>query len=171
MKNYTSESFGLLIAYLIPGSIVLWGLSRLSPAAKSWLGTSATESQTVGDFLYATVAAIFCGLVASTVRWATIDPLHHWTGIKQPAWNLKALHARTTAFEVLIAIHYRYYQHYSNSLVAMLFAAISSWIMVEFRWWQLACFVPLAILYFVASRDTIRKYYQRVQIMLEHSAD
>jgi hypothetical protein len=169
MRAATSESFGLLIAYLIPGFITLWGLSRFWPEIESWLGTSAAECETIGGFLYGTVAAIAAGLTVSTIRWLVIDPIHHWTGIKQPEWNFQTFHARTTGFEVLIEIHYRYYQFYANCLVAFLFAFMAHWLSAGFDWRELLVVVALTALFFAGSRDTLSKYYGRVATMLQHS--
>ncbi len=169
MRNYTSESFGLLIAFLIPGSIMLWGLSRAMPELQSWVGTTPDETESVGGFLYATVASTFLGLVASTLRWAIIDTLHHLTGVKQPAWDWTTLSARTAAFEILIGIHYRYYQFYANSIVAMFFAALCQWLTDGFDPLIILGCVALCGLFVLASRDTLAKYYERVDVMLRQS--
>ncbi len=169
MRDITSDSFGLLIAYLIPGFIILWGLSQFSPDVQGWMGTSENDGHTIGGFLYGTVAAVATGLTASTVRWLLIDPLHHWTGVKVPAWDLHELHARTTAFEILIEIHYRYYQFYANTFVALPFAAIARWTDDGFRWLELAGLIVLMALFFAGSRDTLAKYYGRVDAMLKRA--
>ena len=61
-------NFGVLIAYILPGLLVLWGLSELSPAFRGWLAAAAPDTATIGGFLYITIAAIGAGLTASTVR-------------------------------------------------------------------------------------------------------
>ncbi len=167
MRAVTSESFGLLIAYLIPGFIGLWGLSYVSPDIASWIGTSEAERQTIGGFLSGTVAAVGAGLTASTLRWLIIDPLHHHTGIRLPEWNFQDLYARTEAFSVLIEIHYRYYQFYANSIVAMLFAAAMRWAIQGVGILEVILAVGMVGLFYAASRDTLRKYYDRVGWVLE----
>lgn len=167
MRNYTSESFGLLIAYLIPGSILLWGIGQQQPEVLSWLGTVDEERQSIGGFLYGTVASIACGLVASTIRWFLIDPIHHWTGVSKPKWNLSVLYERTHAFEMLIQMHYRYYQFYANCLVAGLLAGLIYRYTNEFTVQELVIMGLLTTLFFMASRDTLAKYYSRVEVMLE----
>jgi len=87
-----------------------------------WLSASATDQPTIGGFLYATLASVAAGLTASTVRWLIIDPLHHMTGVPQPRWNFARLPESLAAFDRLIDIHYRYYQFYANTLVALPFA-------------------------------------------------
>src|SRR5689334_12909624 len=119
MNDVTSSNFGLLIAYILPGSVALWGIGELWPTAHAWFGDSSTQSPTVGGFLYVTLAAVGLGLFVSTIRWATVDWIHHRTGIEHPRWDFSSLNSRLPAFELLVASHYRYYQFYANTFVAV----------------------------------------------------
>ncbi|WP_437186780.1 hypothetical protein SH668x_000136 [Planctomicrobium sp. SH668] len=96
-----------------------------------------------------------------------IDPLHHWTGIRQPAWRMRDFHARTAGLQVLIEAHYRYYQFYANCLIAILFAAAMHWLTAGFRPWELLPVSFLVLLFFAGSRDTLSKYYRQVEGMLK----
>jgi hypothetical protein len=113
------RDFGLLISLLLPGFIVLLGLAHHSAMIQSWIGTAVPDAPSLGGFLYLTVAAIFAGLVVSTLRWLLIDTLHHWMGLKQPRWNFERLADRQQSFAMLVDAHYRYYQFYGNSMVAI----------------------------------------------------
>jgi hypothetical protein len=158
VREVTTANFGLLIAYLIPGFVMLIGVSELSPAVASWLATNTESGPTFGGFLYGTLASVMAGLTASTVRWLILDSLHHRTGLRQLAWDFSRLQTNVSAFDVLIEIHYRYYQFYGNTLVALLFDLV-----VAVRGWPLAVVVAiLCVLFFLGSRDTLRKYYERV---------
>lgn len=169
MRPVTSESFGLLIAFVIPGLIALWGLSNLVPELRQWIGTSEAECQTFGGFLNLTVASVGAGLTASTVRWMVIDPVHHWTGVRPAAWKMDDFHARTEGLQVLIESHYRYYQFYANCLMAMVFAAFAYWLAEGFDWGELVVTIALLALFFVGSRDTLSKYYRQVEGLLKTS--
>src|ERR1043166_3090482 len=120
--------FGLLIAYVLPGFLALWGGTAVSPVLRAWFGTPPANAPTVGGFLSLTVASIAAGLTVSTVRWLLVDTLHHRTGIPPPPWDFSALERNVTAFGVLIEIHYRYYQWYANALVALV------WVYGARRW-------------------------------------
>lgn len=169
MKTATTESFGLLIAYLIPGFIALWGASYFSNDVQSWMGMAERSTETIGGFLYGTVAAIGAGLTVSTVRWVLIDPIHHWTGIHPPTWDVANLHVHTTVLEILIESYYRYYQFYANSVVAMVFAASSRWLADEFSWLEFALSLGLSAVFLAGSRNTLRKYYEQVRSILKSS--
>jgi hypothetical protein len=113
MKDLSDKNFGLLIAYVVPGTIVLVGLAAFSPAVRSWLVNSSPAGPTVGGFLFVTLASVAAGMTASAVRWATVDRLHHRTGVLKPAWDDSNLPERLEAFEAIVEAHYRYYQFHS----------------------------------------------------------
>ena len=70
MRDLTRDNFGLLIAYLLPGFVALWGAAYHVEAVQSWLRSTAPDAPTIGGFLYATLASTALGLVISAVRWA-----------------------------------------------------------------------------------------------------
>ncbi|MCK4341624.1 MAG: hypothetical protein KAY37_07875 [Phycisphaerae bacterium] len=173
MREVSGQNFGFLIAYVLPGFVSLWGVSHFSPTVRGWLVASsvtAGNSATVGGFLYVTLASVAAGLTASTIRWAVIDSLHHWTGINRPAWDDSKLQERLGAFEALVENHYRYYQFYANMLVAMLWLvaarlAASGRCVTELD--PLDCgILAVGLLYWAGSRDTLRNYYTRAAFLL-----
>jgi len=83
----------------------------------------------VGPPVYALLVAIALGMVASCFRWLLIDRIHALTGVAVPIFNVRALEARPSAFTYLVENHYRYYQFYANTLVAVVWAyAIHRWL-------------------------------------------
>lgn len=120
----------------------------------------------MGGFLLVTVASVFVGMTISTIRWATIDAVHSRTGIRQPRWNLRNLKDRAQAFEVLNQIHYRHYQFLANSMVAIVTFQIGRWSSRGFAFGEFVASVALIILFFFGSRDTLRKYFERVDDLL-----
>jgi hypothetical protein len=171
MKEVSADNFGLVIAYLLPGFVALCGVSYFSAPVRSWMGNSPLLGPTVGGFLYVTLASIGAGLLVSTVRWLAIDRLHHWTGIKEPRWDFEVLQDRLAVFEVLVQFHYRYYQFYANTLVAGAFWYMARFISVpplpgSAGITDVAVVIGLIVLY-AGSRDTLRKYYNRVTVLLK----
>ncbi len=167
MQSVTNDNFGPLIAYLVPGATVLFGVSQFEPALKSWFAVNPMQAPTIGGFLYLTIASIACGMVVSAVRWAVVDTFHHITGLPLPPLDFSKLGSNVEAFNLLIEIHYRHYQFNANMLVATAIAYMSyrlkhdaplSWLDVGF--------VLLEIIFLATSRDTIRKYYSRSQQLL-----
>jgi hypothetical protein len=167
MKDLSGKNFGLLIAYIVPGAIVLVGLAAFSATVQAWLINPAKATPSIGGFLFVTLASVAAGMTASAVRWATIDRLHHWTGIEKPTWDDSKLPDRLEAFEALVEAHYRYYQFHSNTLVAMLFSYAA---------WRPSLgsrpvgsdlgIVLLSAIFFAVSRDNLRRYYGRAAVLL-----
>jgi hypothetical protein len=167
MKDLSGKNFGLLIAYVVPGAIVLIGLGAFSPAVQAWLLKPSPTEPSIGGFLFVTLASVTAGMTASAVRWAIIDRLHHCTGVVKPAWDDSKLPERLEAFEAIVEAHYRYYQFHSNSLVAMLFS-YAAWrpsLGIRPLWSDLGI-VFLSAIFFAVSRDNLRRYYGRAAVLL-----
>ena len=161
----TTDSFGFLIAYLIPGFLFLWGLGPSVPVFRDWLSVPTAAAPTVGSFLFATIASMAAGLLLSALRWVVVDSLYHRTGIPAPQWNFASLAGRLPAFEGIVTNHYRFYQAYSNALVALVIVFFVSLTTTkdEFVVASLDHLVLLGVacILILASRDCLRKYYAR----------
>lgn len=170
MQSVTNQNFGILIAYVLPGFVALWGLSTRINQLQIWLGNSAEQDGTVGGFLYVTLLALTIGLVASTLRWMLLDTLHHNTGIPRPKWSWAKLEKNLQAYILFEENHYRYYQFYGNMLVAVPIGYVS-WRSTGADWWQTTdlIFAGLLIVLYFGSRDTLKKYYLRVAELLKSS--
>lgn len=133
-----------------------------------WLGRTGQCEPTFSGFLYVVLASLGAGLTCSTIRWLIVDALHHRTGIPVPKWNLGQLGRKTETFELLIEIHYRYYQFYGNMIVALGVLWVSDCVArnpFEVRWRD-SLIAGVIILFYLGSRDAMRKYYERVDRML-----
>lgn len=164
------NDFGLLIAYVLPGFTAIWGTTYFSDAMRLWIGSSATDAPTVAGFLFITLASIGAGLTVSTIRWLIVDSIHHLTGIRPPSWDFSRLGPTVVAFGVLLDIHYRYYQAYSGMVISLIwlllarrFATTGS---VPLGWPDLAILALIGIFY-LGSRDTLKKYYSRTGQLLQ----
>lgn len=170
VRDISPFNFGLVVAYLVPGFVILWGLSWHFPIVASWLNGASQNAPTVGDLFYATLASVACGMIANMARWAILDTIHHHTGVRVPAWDFSRLHERLAAFEVLVEFHYRFYQFGANALIALLFTYIAyrtSTAGVADQWGVRDIgFVVVCVVLFLGSRDALRKYYRRAGALL-----
>ena len=166
MRELSSGNFGLAVAYIIPGAVSLIGVEQLLPATYDWL--SSPNSPTIGGFLYLTLASVAAGLTISTLRWMILDKLHEATGITSKEWDFRHVQKNLDSFLLLVESHYRYYQFYANMVVAILFS---------YGAWRLTSPMPhfgpidalapgLVAIFFIGSRDTLKKYYQRAEALL-----
>ena len=169
--DYSLErNFGLVIAFLLPGFVCLAGASRFSPTIASWMSLAPTSDPTVVGFLYVLLASIGAGLVASSVRWAAIDTIHHRTGLPPPKLDFSRLQANLDAFQMAVEHNYRHYQFYANMIVASVFFAACD--QLKNGSWSaavLAATTVLEIILFLTSRDCLRRYYGRTQQLLGQS--
>lgn len=125
VRDITRDNFGLLIAYLLPGFVALWGVGYHVDPVGAWLRSSPPDAPTVGGFLYGTLGSVAAGLVVSAARCALLDPLFARCGLRPPSWNSARFAAHLEAFEALVSNHYRYYQFYANTVVAVLFTYLA----------------------------------------------
>jgi hypothetical protein len=74
MKEITDKNFGVIIAFLLPGALLLWMLS-LSDLGNAEIGAwvKSVSDPSVSGFLYVTLASLALGLITSAVRWEVID--------------------------------------------------------------------------------------------------
>ncbi len=172
MKDITEKNFGVIIAFLLPGFLFLWGLSYSFDEVATWLAKSSTSNApTIGGFLYATLASLSLGLLISAVRWLVVDHLHHWTGIGCQSMNFSKLteKGRFAAFQGVMENHYRYYQYYSNTLIAIVAAFILYLVFGKAKpsltLWIVTISIVVAL--FCGSRDALKKYYTRADEILK----
>jgi len=91
MQGISNDTFGPLIAYLVPGATALVGISPFLPVVQVWLTTNSANPPTISGLLYLTLASLASGMTVSAVRWATIDKLHARTGLPPPNLNFARL--------------------------------------------------------------------------------
>jgi hypothetical protein len=165
VDELSGRNFGLVIAYLVPGFIVMLASTEVSPLARSWVAMEGGVQPTVGGFLYITLASIAAGMTVSSIRWMVIDTVHHRTGIRSPRWQFKRLQSNLAAYKLLVEFHYRYYQFNANTFVAV---ALAYAVRLSGHCrscggpgWMDVGFVIIEVVLFATSRDTLRKYYAR----------
>ena len=124
MRDFSPFNFGLVVAYLVPGFVILWGLSLHSATVAAWIAAPSLTAPSVGDLFYAMLASVACGMFAN-LGWAVIDTIHHGTGVRIPAWDFSRLQERLGAYQLLIELHYKHYQYAANMLVAVVFTYVA----------------------------------------------
>ena len=159
------RQFGLLIAYVIPGFLVVNGMSFHLPVIAGWLGP--THQPSLGGVLYITLSSVGCGLVVSALRWLVVDTFFHRTGVEQARWGLSELRENLQAFEVFVLYTYRYYQFYANCAVAVfIWFALRMLHTHEFNAESTAFLLGIESVLLAGARDTLGKYYRRTNEIL-----
>lgn len=174
MKDSLDMNFGLIIAFLLPGFILEYGLSFAYESVKDNVLFAATHDTNVGAFLFVALASLAIGLIVSAVRWLILDHLlwfFFWL-VRHPFNKLNFSTLKDPdaykAFLGVVDNHYRYYQYYSNTFVSLLAALIAygrvgSTPLPASGYW-LAGGVLLALL--LGSGDSLKKYNDRASQIL-----
>lgn len=162
--NSSTNQFGLMVAYLLPGFIGLAGIASFVPVVATWLRPTTYAEASLGPPIYAVIAATTIGMLASCFRWLLIDHIHERTGVVPPIWDDTQLEERIVAFNYLVESHYRYYQFVGNTLIAVLAAYGLNRFMDTSPLLGVGTDVAVVFLsaaLFAASRDALSKYYTR----------
>ena len=167
MDDVSGRWFGLLIAYVLPGLLVLTGLIPYSPLLQAWVNAAGHAETGLAGFLFLVTAATGVGLVMSCLRWSVLDALHARLGVRRPPWNDANLTANLAAFDLIVEHHYRYYQFYGSTLLALLpVYAVYRAHQDVLGLWSDGGVLLLALSLFAGSRDTLAKYYERTYELL-----
>jgi hypothetical protein len=169
MKEVSQKNFGLLIAYVVPGLVALWGVSYFSETVKMWLTTANESSPSVAGFLYVTLASLAAGLALDAVRSVTIDQFHHLSGVRAPNLDFSDFQAKFWAFNQIVESHYRHYQAYAHLAIAVLFAFVARHVASgeqTLHPWTVGALCLLEAILLVSSRDALRKFYARASDLL-----
>lgn len=169
MRELTDKNFGIVIAYLTPGFVVLWGCSYFSETARAWLVPAGHGGEaTLGSFLFALLASLSLGLLISAARWAVIDTLHHMTGVPRPELNFSVLHEKLESFLAIVEANYRFYQFYANMAIALPLAALCKW-KAEGDYGTAGVWIMGTLsegILLAGSRDSLSRYYRRAAALL-----
>lgn len=170
VQEVTPFNFGLIVAYVVPGFVILQGFSYHSATVAAWLANAGGNTTTIGGLLHATLASVACGMFANLSRWAVIDTIHHRTGVRFPRWDFSRLQEQLGAYQLLNELHYKHYQYAANMLMAVVFTYVAfrsspgGW---RTHWGAMDIGVLIVcVVLFFGSRDALTKYYQRVGELL-----
>jgi hypothetical protein len=161
-QEISDTSFGIFIAYLLPGLTAIYGLP-IAADGQFWATLAASSQLTFPQIALVLVTALAAGLTVSTVRWLVVDTIHHQTGLRPGIWDFSRLGENVAAFEFLNQIHYRYHKFYANMVVALAWAYAAGGFALG---WRGLAYWALAGLFFLGSRDALGRYYDRVGLLL-----
>jgi hypothetical protein len=117
--DITSTSFGLLIAYLLPGLVTLFGLSYWVPQLRGLFNAFVSGGSNLGLFLLLALISIAASLQVTLVRWAVFEELI-CKRYKLGPQDFKDMRdeGRFNAFRGAVDEHYRYHQFWGCMAVA-----------------------------------------------------
>ncbi|HAI14174.1 MAG TPA: hypothetical protein DCM28_20885 [Phycisphaerales bacterium] len=175
MSESISELFGIIIAYIVPGFIVLLALGQIHPDIGYMMQPDGkTEIAGLLYFFYGLIAMIGLGVMISGLRWMTIDQINALTGIKRPAVNHAALIGREEHLDTIKDGFYRYYQFYSNCIVSLIIGdavlrcfAINTDMTITTE----LVLLGICVVLWICQRDTLKKYHHGILTLTEFYHD
>ncbi|MFD6886268.1 hypothetical protein [Streptomyces sp. NPDC059957] len=171
-KDFTVSTFGLLIAYFLPGLAALYGIALWSPQVASIFETFLSAKSNVGLFLLVSMGALLIGLSASPIRYLFYEEWFRFGPKLGPGDFAKLSDAgKLESFRTVVDEHYRYHQFFGHmSLLALPCLAglvrIQGSRSVNGGWAFAICFVALEVALIFGARHTFQKYVERAKVIL-----
>jgi hypothetical protein len=129
------SSFGVAIAFLLPGFVGLWGASRFLQPLGKWFEQAAQADSGTGVVLFIIIAALAMGVVISAARIVTVELVFRGigklvakTGLHGKGMDFKRLATNDAALKALDFLNeglYRFYLFYANMAVAVALAYVA----------------------------------------------
>jgi small basic protein len=170
MKDVTSTSFGLLIAFVLPGVAGLYTSSFWSTTVHQWFATFLTAESNVGLFFLLALAALIIGLQLTLVRWLLFE---RWFSpeVSLAPSEFAALKDDKilAAFRAAVDEHYRYHQFWGGmavvfpvSAVTAIYQTRSCLSAIVF----LCVFLAIEVVTWLAAREAYARYVVRARAIL-----
>jgi hypothetical protein len=169
VDKVTSEGFGLTIAFVAPGAVVLWGIAQHSAVLRSWFGFPGSETDvSAGGFLFVLLASSAAGVFVSGIRWIVFDQIFfRLIGLTRPDIDESQMRNEEylRAYMVANEYFYRYYQFYSNMAVAVVVAYLSWLVQLDeafaARHWGLLILAVLALdVLIISAHSALSNFYR-----------
>ena len=174
MKDITSTTFGLLIAFFMPGIVALYAVSYWSDQLQDVFQTFITSPSNVGLFFLVLLGGLAIGLQISLVRWIVFEKLLSGE-IKLETKNFSKLSNEDilTSFRACVDEHYRYHQFWGGMVFVLpilhlgwgldLVASLSDgW---KIFWWVI--FIAIEVLTIAGAKAGFSMYVERSNKILQ----
>lgn len=119
MKDVTSTSFGLLMAYLLPGLVGLYSIGFWSDSVRDMFRTFLAAQWQVGLFLLLLAAALITGLLVGALRWVLVDTIAKDKQLAPESFKKLANDTRFSAFCYVVDENFRYHQFWGGMVLVM----------------------------------------------------
>ncbi len=132
-QDQLGKSFGLIIGFLIPGMVGLYGVSLHVETIEGWFSVASTaQSSSVGGFLFVLVASIGVGVFISNVRWLVLE---RWIWKREPPKHDASARKGTQTelvYQNLVWQFYDFYLFAANMMFALGLLYLA-WLAAEIR--------------------------------------
>jgi hypothetical protein len=121
VNDVTSTSFGLVIAFFLPGLAAFYSLCYWSSPIDQLFKTFLTTESNVGLFLLVVAAAVIIGLQITLVRWLLFEIWLCRSKKLEPSFfkKLSTDEKYLIAFRAVVDEHYRYHQFWGGICIVI----------------------------------------------------
>lgn len=175
MTDITSTSFGLLIAYLLPGISGYYALSFYFPPLRQSLQTFTTADANGGLLLLILLASLVIGLQLTVLRWIVFECLRPEVmalpaPLRAEEFIRLSSESRLDAFRAVIDENYRYHQCW-GAMTIVIPVLYAGWLNTEKPGLvigpiSICCFVVLEVITAWAAAEALRRYVSRTRHIL-----
>jgi uncharacterized membrane protein (DUF485 family) len=160
-------NLGTIIAFIAPGFIAYKAICYHVAFTDRWLIAAQDKEQSVGVFLFVLLGSLVFGIVVSGIRALIVDNLLCWKrlgklAVQRPAINWSGVdEKRLIVINDAVESFYRYYQFYSNCLVAVLLLLLAYKLSSQSQPWPFGYWIALLVIESIliwSARDSFRKY-------------
>ena len=122
MAQFEPIDFGIVIAFILPGSVAVYGLRYVSPRINALWSILESGQVVIGPLIFLALATLAVGLIVSSLRVVLLEPIFHVTGVRQENVDYQKLANadQREFFKEMIKNVYRYEQFYGNTFLALL---------------------------------------------------
>lgn len=115
IKNITTRSFGLIIAYLLPGFVCVLAISYWWVSLRELIENFLKSKSDVGSFLFALLLCLLLGLLMNAIRWVVYEKCFLRRHELPSGYFVKMSQSdRLLAVHTAIDENFRYHQFYGN---------------------------------------------------------
>jgi hypothetical protein len=83
MVQFAPINFGLIIAFILPGTVAAYGLRYLSPRIDALWSTLECGQIVAGPLILIGISALAVGLIVSSFRFVVLEPILYCTGVNR----------------------------------------------------------------------------------------
>ena len=126
MKDFTTTSFGLVVAYLLPGLVMLFGASAWSENIRKVLRTLFSAQIDAGLIVSVGGCALVVGLVLNVFRWLTFEKvICRKYKVASTIFSKSSSAQQIQSFLMIIEETFRYHQFYGSVAILTPFLYLS----------------------------------------------
>jgi hypothetical protein len=78
MVQFEPIDFGILIAFILPGSVAVYGLRYVSPRINALWSMLESGQFVIGPLILLALATLAVGLIVSSLRVVLLEPIFYW---------------------------------------------------------------------------------------------